>query len=115
MPLNRSFSLIIPRARQCLDLRAVLHHLFQADQSFFAERRQHLREQPVQLFLFLHTKVRQRVIVTPPAPSATGTRDHTRSAARRTDPLAVGVHPQTDQQLRIERRTPALFRAALDG
>jgi hypothetical protein len=44
MPLNRSLAMKTSAARQRLDLGAVLHHLFQRDQSFFAERCQHLRE-----------------------------------------------------------------------
>src|ERR1700685_1311247 len=35
--------------------------------------------------------------------------------SRRTNPRTVGVHPQTDQQLRIDRRTPAFLRATLDA
>ena len=116
---NRSFPLITPRARQRFDLRAVLHHLFQRDQPLFAQRRQNLCEQLVQLLLSLHAKIRQRVVVhllqsrqplerrivlaTP------------RHFPRRANPLAVGIHPQADQQLRIERRTPAFFGAALNG
>src|SRR5260370_10630924 len=33
----------------------------------------------------------------------------------RANSLAVGVHPQTNQQLRIKRWSPAFFRAALDA
>jgi hypothetical protein len=42
-------------------------------------------------------------------------RDRIRNVARRSNPQAVGVHPQTDQQLGIERRPPAFFLAAPDG
>jgi len=56
----------VPRARpefRVSRIRTQMEiNLFQRDQSFFAERRQHLREQPVQLFLLLHAKIRQRVI-----------------------------------------------------
>src|SRR5579863_1250006 len=55
---NRSFPLITSRARQRFDFRAVLHHLFQRNQSFLAERRQYLREQLVQFFLSVHVKIR---------------------------------------------------------
>jgi hypothetical protein len=48
-------------------------------------------------------------LLCPPAPPAS------RHFARRADPLAIGVYPQTDQQLWIERRPPALYRAALDA
>src|ERR1019366_5768745 len=34
---------------------------------------------------------------------------------RRPYPFAVGVHPQADQQLRIKRRPPTFFHAALDA
>jgi hypothetical protein len=34
---------------------------------------------------------------------------------RRSNPLTVGIHSQTDEKLQLERWTPALFRAALDG
>src|SRR5260370_604645 len=34
---------------------------------------------------------------------------------RRANPLAVGVRPQTNQQLRIKRWSPAFFHAALDA
>jgi hypothetical protein len=44
--------------------------------------------------------------------------DRTHSAGYfscRANTQAVGVHPQTDEQLRIERRPPSFFRATLDG
>src|SRR5712692_5869516 len=116
--LDRAFALNAPGARRCPNLRAVLHHLVQRDQPFFAERRQHLREQLVQLLLLLHTEIRQRVVVhflqSGQPLEGRVVLAAPRHFARRTDPLAVGVHPQTDQQLRIERRPPAFFCAALD-
>src|ERR1700692_1696207 len=116
---NRFLLAITPTARLRLDHGAILHHLLQRDQSFLAQRRQHLREQFIEFLLLLHTEIRQRVIVhflpprqplerrivrTPPGPFS-----------RRTNPLAIGVHPQTDQQLRINRRPASFLRAALDG
>ena len=64
MLANRFLLAITPTARQSLDLGAILHHLFQGDQPFLAERRQHLREQFIEFLLlfarlkftgFLHT------------------------------------------------------------
>ena len=63
MLANRLLVAITPAARQRLNLRAVLRHLLQGYQSFLAERRQHLREQFIQLLLFFHTEIRQGVVV----------------------------------------------------
>src|ERR1700693_45195 len=116
---NRFLLAITPTARLRLDHGAILHHLLQRDQSFLAQRRQHLREQFIEFLLLLHTEIRQRVIVHFLPSRQTLERQIVRTApghfSRRTNPLAIGVHPQTDQQLRIERRPPAFLRAALDG
>src|ERR1700691_4174190 len=119
MLANRLLLLITPADGLGLKLRAVLHHLFQRDQSFLAQRRQHLGEQFIQLLLLLHTKIRQRVVVhflqsRQPLESRIKLAP-SRHFPRRSHPLAVGVDPQTDQQLRIECRTPAFFGTALDG
>src|SRR5713226_1085907 len=91
LPMNTS------RTRLCPDLRPVLHHLVQRDQPLFAERRQHLREQFVQLLLVPHAKIRQRVVVHFLQPRQPLERGIVLAASRhfpcRTDPLAVGVHP----------------------
>jgi len=55
---NRCFALITPGTRQRLDLRAVLHHLFQRNQPFRAQHTQQLREQLIQLLLLLHAETR---------------------------------------------------------
>ena len=60
---NRFLLAITPTARLRLDLGAILHHLLQRDQSFLAQRRQHLREQFIEFLLLLHTEIRERVIV----------------------------------------------------
>jgi len=115
---NRCFPLITPRTRQRFDFRAILHHLFQRNQPFLAQRRQNLREQLVQFFLSLYAKIRQRVVVHFLQPRQPLERRIVLAPPphfpRRSNPLAVGIYPQTDQKLRIERRTPALFRAALN-
>ncbi len=61
--LDRRFALKTSGAGQRLDLGAVLHHLFQRNQPFFAERRQNLGEQFIQLSLLLHPEIGQRVVV----------------------------------------------------
>src|ERR1700726_3776567 len=115
---NRFLLAITPTARLRLDLGAILHHLLQRDQSFLAERRQHLREQFIEFLLPLHTEIRQRVIVHFLPSRQPLERRIVLTApghfSRRTNPLAIGVHPQTDQQLRINRRPPPFLCAALD-
>src|SRR5713101_728913 len=116
---NRFLLAITPTARLGLDLGAILHHLLQRDQSFLAQRRQHLREQFIQFLLLLHAEIRQRVIVHFLPSRQPLERRIVLTApgyfSGRTNPLAIGVHPQTDQQLRINRRPPPFLRAALDG
>src|SRR6202022_1974239 len=115
---NGRFLLIASGACQRLDLRPVLHHLLQRNQPFLAEGCQHLREQLIQLLLLLPSEIRQRVIVHFLQPRQPLERRiklaPPRHFPRRSDPLAVGAHPQANQQLWIERWPPAFFRAALD-
>ena len=93
--------------------------MFPRDPSFLALRRQHLGEQFIQLLLLRHTKIPQRVVVhflQPRQPLESRIKlAPARHFPRRSHPLAVGLHPPADQQLRIERRTPAFFCTALDG
>ena len=63
MLANSLLLAIAPDARLRPNLRAVLHHLFQRDQTLFAERGQNLGEQFVQFLLFPHAEIRQRVVV----------------------------------------------------
>src|SRR6266568_315246 len=117
--LDSAFALNAPGTRRCPNLRPVLHYLFQRDQPFLTERRQHLREQFIQFVFLLHAEIRQRVVVhfveaCQPLESRIKLAPP-RYFPRRANPLAVGVHPQTNQQLRIERRPPTFFRAALDA
>src|ERR1700726_356226 len=116
---NRFLLAITPTARLRLDLGAILHHLLQRDQSFLAQRRQHLREQFIEFLLLLHAEIRQRVIVHfLPSRQPLERRIVLTAPGHfscRTNPLAIGVHPQANEQLRIERRPPAFFHATLDG
>src|SRR5271155_3994536 len=119
MLANRLLLEITSTARQGLNLRAVLHHLLQRDQPFLAQRCQHLRESFIEFLLLLHTEIRQRVVVHflqsrqplegPIVLTAPG------HFSCRTEPLAIGIHPHTDQQLRINRRPSTFFCTALDG
>jgi len=87
--------------------------------SLLIEGRQHLREQFIQFVLLLHAKIRQCVVVHLLQSGQPLEGRIVLAAARhfpcRPDPLGVGIHPQTDQQLRIKRWSPAFFRTALDA
>src|SRR5580692_2336810 len=119
MLANRLLLLRTPAAGRGLALRAVLHHLFQSDPSFLAQRPQHLGEPFLQLLLLFHTKIRPPVLVhflQPGQPLESRIKlAASRHFPRRSNPLAVGVHPEADPHLRSERRTPAFFCTALDG
>src|SRR5712692_201882 len=105
-------------AGQRFHFRPIVHHPLEPDQSVRTQHPQHLREQLVQRRLMLHAEVRQGVMIH---------RLQTRQPligrmifaapldlARRTHTLAVGVNPQTDQQLRIESRPPRFTFHRLD-
>jgi hypothetical protein len=69
--------------------------------------------------LLLHAEIRQRVVVhfvqsRQPLEGRIKLAA-SRHFACRPYPLGVGIHPQANQQLRIERRPSAFFRTALDG
>jgi hypothetical protein len=75
-----------------------------------------LREQLIQLLAMLHPETGQGVVVHYFASRQPLQRWFPLAPPRhfpcRTDPLAVGVNPQADQQPRIKRRPPTFFGAA---
>ncbi len=90
------------------DLRPVVHHLFQTDDPRAFQQCQQLREQLVQRFLMLDPKISQRMMVyrrqsTQPLQPRFPLHQPLDFSCR-TDSFAVGVYPQTDQQMRIPRR-----------
>ncbi len=83
-----------------------------------AQRRQHLREQFIQLLSVLPHETEGCDSSLRLTLSATGTLRSYHSAGRLLVPSqspATGVHPQTDEQLRIERWPPAFSASTLDG
>ncbi len=97
-------------ARIGLDLRAVQRHPLQGDQTLGAQHPQYLREQIVQRRLLTGTKPRQRAVTDRLQPAQPLQRRFIfappRHLARRADPAAVGIQPQTDQNLRIGMLSP---------
>ena len=100
LPVHRRFT------GHCFNLGPIHHHSPQLDQPLLLQHRQQLCKQPVQGFLILHSKTRQGVIVD--APHSRQPLIHgmiiaaPRHLAGRTDPLAVGIHPHTNQQAGIQ-------------
>ena len=94
-----------------LDLGSVQRYPLQRDQSFGAHHSQYLHEQIVQGRFVIAAKAGQRAVADrlqpaqPLAPRLVLTLP--RQFARRTDPTAIRVNPQADQQLRIGVLSPS--------
>jgi len=97
-------------ARVSFNLGAVQRNPFQSDQTFGAQHAQHLREKIVESGLVVRAETRQRAMtdrLQPAQPlAARFVFALPRQFACRTDPAAVGVQPQTDQQLRVRVLPP---------
>src|SRR5215831_2239166 len=98
--------------RRGLDLGPVVHHALQRDQSLVAEHPQDLDEHAIERLLVLNAKIRQRVIVDHlhPCQPLVGRMilAQPRDLAGRTDPVLIGIDPQTDQHLGVPHRSARL-------
>ena len=106
---------------RCLHLRNVMYHPIEGDQLLATQDPQQWCEQLIQRLLVLNAEVRQLVMIDDFAPCQPLVGGMVAAAPihfpRRTDLFAVGLNPQTDQQVRIEGRTPRhpLHRAHVGG
>ena len=113
-PLQVSLQLLLAAegvaAGMGFDLRPVQRHPLQGDQTFRTQHSQHLHEQIVQRRLWTGTKPGKRAVADPRqrAQPLKGRLVFAppRHLAPRTDAAAIGIQPETDQDLRVGMIAP---------
>src|SRR2546425_9764051 len=95
-----------------LNLGPIVHHTLKGDQPLMAEHPQDLNEQSIERLLIHDAKIRQRVIVDhfhPRQPLISRMIfTQPRNLPGGTDPILIGIDPQTDQHLGIPHRSARL-------